>query len=123
MQLRLFFLDLASVQLILRCSLLCCAALSFGCSFSLPGIYTQNITQGNVVDSEQVKRLELGMDADQVLFLLGTPLLRDSFNPERWDYVQLESESSGAVVERKLGYLLFTDGKLSAIAMSDFIDG
>ena len=73
---------------------------------ALPGLYTPTIVQGNIVDADKVQQLELGMDANQVLFLLGTPLLRD----ERWDYLYLESTSAGEVVAEQRGYLLFQDG-------------
>ena len=90
---------------------------------ALPGLYTPTIVQGNIVDADKVQQLELGMDANQVLFLLGTPLLRDTFNPERWDYLYLESTSAGEVVAEQRGYLLFQDGALQTINMDDFLDG
>ena len=63
------------------------------------------------------------MGADQVLFLLGTPLLRDTFNPQRWDYLYVETTTIGEVVQEQKGYLIFTDGVLSTISMDDFLDG
>ena len=93
------------------------------CACALPGLYTPAIIQGNIVDADKVQQLELGMDANQVLFLLGTPLLRDTFNPERWDYLYLESTSAGEVVAEQRGYLLFQDGALQTINMDDFLDG
>ena len=93
------------------------------CACALPGLYTANITQGNIVDGDKVQQLQEGMNAQQVLFLLGTPLLRDTFNPERWDYLYLESRSDGTIIERRHGHLLFADGLLRVISMDEFIDG
>lgn len=59
-----------------------------GCSKSkLLTVYKIDIQQGNAVEVEKVEQLEIGMSKDQVEFLLGTPLLTDSFHPRRWDYV------------------------------------
>jgi outer membrane protein assembly factor BamE len=44
------------------------------------------VQQGNIITEEMVDRLELGMTKRQVQFLLGTPLLTDFFQTDRWDY-------------------------------------
>jgi outer membrane protein assembly factor BamE len=50
-------------------------------------VYRINIQQGNLLDEEQIEQLEVGMTRKQVRFLLGTPMVRDPFHAERWDYV------------------------------------
>jgi len=50
-------------------------------------IYRMDVQQGNLLDPEQVDQVEVGMTRSQVRFLLGTPMVIDSFNPDRWDYV------------------------------------
>ncbi len=49
-------------------------------------VYKIDVQQGNTLDPDQVKQLKLGMSTRQVLFVLGSPMLRDPFHPERWDY-------------------------------------
>lgn len=49
-------------------------------------VYKIDVQQGNTLDPDQVKQLKLGMSTRQVLFILGSPMLRDPFHPERWDY-------------------------------------
>ena len=49
--------------------------------------YRINIQQGNFLDEETIAQVEPGMTRAQVKFLLGTPLVADSFNENRWDYV------------------------------------
>lgn len=49
--------------------------------------YRMNVQQGNYLEAEDVDRLETGMTQSQVRFLLGTPMVADPFNTERWDYV------------------------------------
>ena len=48
--------------------------------------YRPDIQQGNFVSQEMVAQLKPGMSRDQVVFLLGTPLLTDIFHADRWDY-------------------------------------
>jgi outer membrane protein assembly factor BamE len=50
-------------------------------------VYRMDIQQGNLLDADQVEQVEVGMTRSQVRFLLGTPMVIDSFNPDRWDYV------------------------------------
>jgi len=50
-------------------------------------VYRMDIQQGNLLDADQVDQLEVGMTRSQVRFLLGTPMVIDSFDANRWDYV------------------------------------
>ena len=50
-------------------------------------VYRINIQQGNFLDQAAVEQVQAGMTRSQVRYLLGTPLVADSFNRERWDYI------------------------------------
>jgi outer membrane protein assembly factor BamE len=50
-------------------------------------VYRMDIQQGNLLDVEQVDQVTVGMTRSQVRFLLGTPMVIDSFDADRWDYV------------------------------------
>lgn len=73
-----------SFSKIIILSLLLCLC---GCSGKLFTVYKINVQQGNAIEPEKVKLLEIGMTKEQVKFLLGTPLVTDIFHPDRWDYV------------------------------------
>ncbi len=49
--------------------------------------YRADLAQGNYVEQENVDRLRYGMSAEQVRFILGTPMLIDPFDSSRWYYV------------------------------------
>jgi outer membrane protein assembly factor BamE len=49
--------------------------------------YRMNIQQGNYLEAKDVDQLQIGMTQSQVRFLIGTPMIADPFNTERWDYV------------------------------------
>jgi outer membrane protein assembly factor BamE len=56
------------------------ALLSSGC------VYRMSIQQGNYLVSGSVSQLKEGMTRSQVRFLLGTPMVPDAFDNDRWDY-------------------------------------
>src|SRR5437868_13969486 len=61
--------------------LLLLAPLFAGC------VYRMNIQPGNYLEGRTVDQLQVGMTRSQVRFLLGTPMVPDAFNKERWDYL------------------------------------
>lgn len=52
-----------------------------------PGVYKIPIAQGNIITQEMIDQLEPGMTRRQVIFVMGTPLVRDPYQQDRWDYV------------------------------------
>jgi len=63
------------------------AALLNGCSYlKYPDLHKVTVQQGNIVNQEMVDQLRPGMTRSQVRYILGTPLLMDTFDQDRWDY-------------------------------------
>jgi len=77
--------------------------------------YRMEIQQGNFVSQEMVSQLKLGMSKDQVRFVLGTPLITDSFHAERWDYVFRRQRANSRELEQRKIAVFFEDGKLKRI--------
>jgi len=50
-------------------------------------VYTIDINQGNVLTKDMVDKLKPGMTPAQVRYVLGTPLVTDTLDTTRWDYV------------------------------------
>ena len=50
-------------------------------------VYRINIQQGNYLDYAAVEQVKAGMTRSQVRYLLGTPMVADSFDKGRWDYI------------------------------------
>jgi outer membrane protein assembly factor BamE len=97
--------------------LLFCLLFLAGCSGSsafFPGAHKIEIRQGNVITQEMVDQLEIGMTKRQVRFVLGTPLLVDTFSGERWDYYFSDDKRDGEVVTKGVT-LLFENELLSNI--------
>lgn len=66
--------------------------------------YKLQVIQGNQLDPRAVVSLQPGMSRDQVQLLLGTPLLRDPFHANRWDYTY-EVSRNGVVESKESRYL------------------
>jgi len=88
----------------MRISFLCLIfALLCGCgSLGFPGVYKINIEQGNIITQEMVDKLKPGMSRRQVRFILGTPLVEDSFNQQRWDYAYVTRNGSKVLSQQQL---------------------
>ena len=80
----------------------------------IPGVYRIDIQQGNIVDQEMLDRLEIGMERNKVRFILGTPLLIDPFNENRWDYVYNLRRGSGEESGQRVS-VYFVDDRLARI--------
>lgn len=83
------------ISLILIC-LGGCGAVGF------PGVYKINVEQGNIITQEMVDQLKPGMNKRQVRFILGTPLLEDTFNQDRWDYTYVTRNGRNVIAEQHL---------------------
>ena len=74
--------------------------------------YRAPVQQGNLITSEMVVQLEEGMSMAQVQFLLGIPLVRDQFHPDRWDYVYYLLPSEGERQLRRLTVFFNDQGRI-----------
>jgi outer membrane protein assembly factor BamE len=60
----------------------------FTASIALPGcVYRMTIQQGNFLEERAITQLQVGMTRSQVRYLLGTPMVPDAFDRDRWDYL------------------------------------
>lgn len=96
-----------------------CALLAFSLT-ACNIVYKQDIQQGNVLDDDDVSRLEIGMTKRQVQVLLGSPSVTSPFHENRWDYVNTFSPRGTNKVKRVLT-LRFEDDRLAELEGS-FLD-
>lgn len=109
-------------RLLLLTSILGLGACSW---FQFPGVYKLTIQQGNIVTKDMLEQLEPGMTKRQVNYVLGTPLIVDSFHQDRWDYFYSVRNSEGKTVSRKLtvyfdgDQMTHYEGNIAAILADD----
>ncbi|HET8697035.1 MAG TPA: outer membrane protein assembly factor BamE [Gammaproteobacteria bacterium] len=73
------------------------------CVFKIP------IQQGNLLDQDKIDQVEVGMTRKQVQFLLGTPMVSDTFHRDRWDYAYYLKLGRSEDVERRW-FVVYFDG-------------
>ena len=93
----------------IKLSILIISLLLSNCS--IPRIFQVVISQGNLVDQEMLDKLEIGMTESQVKFVMGTPLISDTFYPDRWDYFTSVTQGDNTYTNQKIT-LYFKDNKL-----------
>jgi len=92
-----------------------------GCSSilnNLPGVYSLDIQQGNIISQEMIDQLRPKMTKRQVLYIMGSSMLIDVFHQKRWDY--LYSEQPGGELRKQKRLSLFFDGDELIGVQGDF---
>jgi len=103
----------------MRILLICITSLLFiGLSLSACSIYEIDIQQGNVLDQEDVDKLKIGMTKQQIQFILGSPIIKDPFHPDRWDYVHTFRPGKGKTTQRTIT-VFFENNKLVKLNDTD----
>lgn len=80
--------------------------------------YKLDVPQGNLVSTEQLGKLEIGMTRNQVRFVLGTPLVTDPFHSDRWDYFYSLRHDDKVTTTKRIT-IVFTNDALSAVNGDD----
>ena len=80
----------------------------------LPFVYKVDIQQGNVITQEMLAQLRIGMDKKKVNFVMGSPIIMDTFHGNRWDYLYTEQLKGGRPKRRRIT-LFFEDDLLARI--------
>ena len=91
-----------------------------GCSF--PGVYKIDIQQGNVVTQDMIDQLRPGMTRRQVRFIMGNPLIQDTFHTNRWDYLYSLQPGGGERQQERMSVFFNENDQLASLS-GDFMPG
>lgn len=78
-------------------------------------IYRIDIQQGNLLEETAIEQVSVGMTKSQVLFLLGTPMVADSFHTDRWDYTYYFKRGRSDDIERRWLIVYFDGDVVSSV--------
>jgi outer membrane protein assembly factor BamE len=81
---------------------------------NLPGVYTADVQQGNMVDQAMIDQLRPGMNKRQVLYIMGSPMLVDFFHQKRWDYLYSAQIEGGDRQQKRIS-LFFENDQLIGV--------
>ena len=93
---------------------------------SFPGVYRLDIPQGNLITQDQVDQLRPGLTKRQVNFIMGTPLIQDTFDQDRWDYIYSFQPGGGERLQERIsiyfddnGFMTHFDGDFQQTPEND----
>lgn len=76
-------------------------------------VYRIDIPQGNYLEQKSIDKIQIGMTKEQVKFILGSPVLIDTFDNDTWNYVyRFKSGTSKKLDMQKSFTIKFEDDKL-----------
>jgi outer membrane protein assembly factor BamE len=93
--------------------LLVAAFLFAGC------VYRPDIQQGNFLEVKDVDQVTTGMTRSQVRYLLGTPMISDPFEAERWDYIYTLKKGRKRKLDRSHFVVYFAEDKVTRVEKLD----
>lgn len=96
-------------RLLCRLALAGVLAAGAGCIYKMP------VQQGNYLNPDQVSQLQVGMTRSQVSFLLGTPMVPNGFDADRWDYYYYIKAGRKWDAQTSRLQVMFKDGKVDQI--------
>ncbi|HCH68973.1 MAG TPA: outer membrane protein assembly factor BamE [Colwellia sp.] len=83
-------------------------------------VYRIDIPQGNYLEQKSIDKIQIGMTKEQVKFILGSPVLVDTFDNNTWYYVyRFKSGRNKKLDTQKSFTIKFADDKLIS-ANGDF---
>lgn len=74
--------------------------------------YRPDIQQGNIINNSDLREIRYGMSKQEVLFILGTPMVIDPFNEQRWDYFYSNRNQNKSQTSQRLITALFDGDSL-----------
>ena len=89
------------------------AAVLTGC------VYRPDIQQGNLLQTSDVDQVKPGMTRSQVRYILGTPMVSNPFDQQRWDYVYTFRRGRDRDVTRAHFIVRFDGDKVSSVETPD----
>ncbi|NRA54715.1 MAG: outer membrane protein assembly factor BamE [Gammaproteobacteria bacterium] len=84
------------------------------CAFVDWLVYKQDLPQGNFIEQKDVNKLRIEMSKQQVAFLIGRPILDDTFGGDNWRYIYRFKSGHNAKVTYKELILTFKQNKLTS---------
>jgi len=78
-------------------------------------VYRVDVQQGNLLEEADIEAVQVGMTRSQVRFLLGTPVIADTFHNDRWDYIYYYKRGRARVADRSWLIVYFDGDRVSRI--------
>lgn len=74
--------------------------LTASCSAFKSIVHKPNINQGNYLKSNDIVKIQKGMTQEQIINILGTPILHDPFGSQVWFYVSRQESDHKGIIQQ-----------------------
>jgi len=78
-------------------------------------VYRVDVQQGNFLEEREISEVKAGMTRSQVRFLLGTPVIDNPFDQNRWDYMYTFRAGRSQEPEQRWVIVYFDGDKVTEI--------
>ncbi len=78
-------------------------------------VYRVDVQQGNLLEEREISEIKVGMTRSQIRFLLGTPVIENPFNQDRWDYMYWFRAGRSREPEQRWVIVYFEGDKVTEI--------
>ena len=78
-------------------------------------VFRASISQGNLIEQDDIDQIDVGMTRSQIRFLLGTPMIDDPFHKDRWDYIYYLKLGRRDTIAKRWVSVMFADDTVSEI--------
>jgi len=68
----------------------------------LPRAHKITIQQGNLINEDQLARVEVGMNRDLVRNLIGAPVVNSPFRDDQWDYLYTQGPAGTEIRAKRV---------------------
>ncbi|WP_392552821.1 outer membrane protein assembly factor BamE [Orbus wheelerorum] len=89
-----------------------------GCSFVDRWVYRPDINQGNYITQTEVDKLKVGQTKEQVVYVMGNPMLSSVFTDNVWYYIFRELPEHGYVSQKTYTIIFDQKGNVTDIKTS-----
>ncbi len=86
-----------------------------GCSVIEKLVYRIDINQGNYLEQSDIDTLRMGMNKEQVRYVLGSPMLVEPSYPDTWYYVYYQQPGHEDSVQKNLILAFDAQNKLTGM--------
>ncbi|MFP3013753.1 MAG: outer membrane protein assembly factor BamE [Arsenophonus sp. NC-QC1-MAG3] len=90
-----------------------------GCSMIERFVYCPDINQGNYLSASDVAKIKKGMTQQQVVYTLGTPMLKEPFGQQVWYYIFRQQLKYNKVKQQTITLIFDSNGILVVIKNND----
>ncbi|WP_392561628.1 outer membrane protein assembly factor BamE [Orbus sturtevantii] len=91
-----------------------------GCSFVNRWVYRPDINQGNYITQSEIDKLKVGQTKEQVVYIMGNPMLSSVFTDNVWYYIFRELPEHGYVSQKTYTVIFDQRGKVTDVKISSF---